>query len=83
VARLILIEALGVNVAGGVAGWFVGTLVARGLGSKLAVLASPVPIDPRFAAFAIVLAVGLGAFGGIYPAIRAARMDPSQALRHI
>lgn len=83
VAQLILLEALGVNLAGGATGWLVGTLVARGLGSRLTDLASPVPIDPSLAILAIGLAVGLGALGGTYPAVRAARMDPSQALRHI
>jgi putative ABC transport system permease protein len=83
VARVVLVEALGVNVAGGLLGWLAGTLAARLLGPALTEIASPVPIDPRFAMVAVALAVLLGAGGGIYPALRAAQMDPSRALRHI
>lgn len=83
VARVVLLEALGVNIVGGVLGWLAGTLAARLLGQTLTELTLPVPIDPRLALVAVALAMLLGASGGIYPALRAARMDPSQALRHI
>ena len=83
VARVILLEALGVTVVGGLLGWLAGTAAARALGPVLAELTTPVPADGRLLFVAIALAVLLGTGGGIYPALRAARMDPSQALRHI
>jgi putative ABC transport system permease protein len=83
VARVVLLEALGVNVAGGLTGWLAGSLAARLLGPVLAELSTPIPLDGRLAFVAIGLAILLGASGGTYPALRAARMEPSQALRHI
>ncbi len=83
VARIILFEALAVNIAGGAAGWLVGLLASRALGPTIAQLNAPVPIDFALGAAAIATAVVLGAAGGSYPAIRAARMDPAHALRHL
>ncbi len=83
VARVVLLEALGVTLAGGVIGWAAGIAAAHGLGPAVAQLSSPVPIDPQLGVLAIALAMLLGGAGGIYPALRAARMDPSQALRYI
>lgn len=83
VARVVLVEVFGVTVVGGLLGWLVGTGAARLLGPSLSDVAASVPIDPRLAILAVALALLLGAGGGIYPALRAARMDPSHALRHI
>lgn len=83
VARVILLEALGVTVVGGLLGWLAGTAAARALGPMLADLTTPPPADARLLIVAIALAILLGTSGGMYPALRAARMDPSQALRHI
>ena len=83
VARIILFEALAVNLAGGVAGWLLGFAVSRALGPSMAQLTTPVPLDFTLGAAAVLTALVLGAAGGSYPAIRAARMDPAQALRHL
>jgi putative ABC transport system permease protein len=83
VARVILLESLGVTLAGGVLGWFAGTVAATSLGPLLTASALDVAIDPQLAGIAVGLAMVLGAAGGVYPALRAAHMDPSQALRHI
>ncbi len=83
VARVILLETVVINVAGGVLGWVAGSLVARLLGPALAQVSSPIPLDPRLLAVAVVLATVVGIGGGVYPATRAARMDPAQALRHM
>jgi putative ABC transport system permease protein len=83
VARVVLLEAVGVTAVGGLLGWLAGTFAARVLGPPLAELTTPIPADASLLLVAIVLAVLLGTGGGTYPAMRAARMDPSQALRHI
>ena len=83
VARVILFEALAVNLAGGVTGWLVGFAASRALGPAMAQLTTPIPIDFGLGAAAIMTALVLGAAGRSYPAIRAARMDPAQALRHL
>jgi putative ABC transport system permease protein len=83
VARIILLEALAVNLAGGVVGWLAGFGVSRALGPVMAQLTTPVPLDFTLGAAAVLTALVLGGAGGSYPAIRAARMDPAHALRHL
>jgi putative ABC transport system permease protein len=83
VARVILFEALAVNLAGGVVGWLAGFAASRALGPAMAQLTTPIPLDFTLGAAAILTALVLGAAGGSYPAIRAAGMDPAQALRHL
>lgn len=83
IVRVVLLEALGVNVVGGLLGWVVGSLTARLVGPAFTEIVTPAAADARLAAVAVALAIVLGAGGGLYPALRASRMDPSHALRHI
>ena len=83
VATIVLLESLGITLAGGLTGWLAGTLAARALGPALAQLTTAIPINYVLGLLAVGAAVALGAAGGSYPAIRAARMDPAEALRHL
>ena len=83
VARVILLEALVINVVGGVVGWALGSLAARLAGPAIAQLANPVAVPWELAPLAVVLAAVIGTAGGAYPALRAAQMDPAHALRHL
>lgn len=83
VIRLILGEALVLGLGGA----FLGTILAF-LGVQ-AILLEPSSrgfIDPKLppAVIAIGLAMGVGltVLGGIYPALRAAALEPTEALRH-
>lgn len=63
-----------------------GALVGVGLGAGLSYLVaavSPLPSSVAFhwIAFAVILGVGVGVGAGVYPASRAARLDPVDALR--
>jgi putative ABC transport system permease protein len=64
-----------------------GGLIGIGLGIGLAALVSavsPIPaqVAPWSIGLAIALGVGVGLASGVYPATRAARLDPIDALRH-
>ena len=83
IARVLITEGLAVTVAGGLIGWLAGSLAARFAGPALGQLTSPVPVDLRLAPLAVALAVVIGLAGTWYPARRAARLDPSHALRHL
>jgi putative ABC transport system permease protein len=78
-----VVEALIVTVAGGAIGIAIGVLAARlasghdfGGSSPVEAVVTPISI---IAAFGVSAAIGL--FFGIYPAFRASRLDPIEALR--
>ena len=83
VARVLLMESAAVTVTGGLIGWLVGVAAARYAGPALGQLSAPVPIDVTMAPIAIALAAFIGLSGTVYPALRAARLDPSESLRHL
>lgn len=65
----------------------VGALIGVGLGVSLAVLVaalSPLPtaVAPRWIVLGIALGVTVGIVAGVYPASRASRLDPVDALRY-
>jgi putative ABC transport system permease protein len=74
-----LIEAVTVSMLGG----FLGALVGFGLTS---LVASTMDLSARFSYDSLLLAVGfsasIGIFFGIYPANKAAKLDPIEALRY-
>ena len=78
-----IVEALLVTIVGGAVGVVAGVLAARlangqtfGTSSAVTTLVTPFSI---FVAFGVSAAIGL--FFGIYPAFRASRLDPIEALR--
>lgn len=81
IMQIILTEAFTISLASGVIGFAAGTLLATLVAGQIA--ESPVPIawDPVLALQVIGLALAMGLVGGLYPAWRAARLDPVTALR--
>lgn len=74
-----LIESLALSVGGGIIGYLMGYLLAFGFSTVL-------PFTATFSWAILGLAVGVsvlvGVVFGLYPAIRAARKDPIESLRH-
>lgn len=84
VGRVILMETVLVTALGGVSGWLLGVTAARVLTTSVSQSAAgPPPADPLLGVVALTGAIALGILAGGYPAVRAARMEPSQALRHL
>jgi putative ABC transport system permease protein len=73
-----LIEAAILCLAGGLIGIFVGMLGARAIS---ATLGWSVYVSPRAVGIALAISTAVGVFFGLYPAFKAARLDPIRALQ--
>jgi ABC-type antimicrobial peptide transport system permease subunit len=74
-----LVESVAVSLTGGLIGIGIGILGSR-LITQFAGWATLLSVQAVLLAFAFAVAVGV--FFGLYPAQRAARLDPIEALRH-
>jgi putative ABC transport system permease protein len=75
-----LTEAVVLTALGGVLGLLLGWTISRAAGLFFPTLPTAVPLWA--AGLGIVMSVGVGLFFGIWPAARAARLDPVEALRY-
>jgi putative ABC transport system permease protein len=75
-----LAEAVALTGMGGVFGMFLGWLVSRA--SRFAFPTLPTEVPPWAVILGIGVSVGIGLFFGIWPASKAARLDPVEALRY-
>jgi len=74
-----LIEAVVLSALGGVVGVLIATGASYGLSLYMEV---PYEFDAAINLLAMVFSAGIGVVFGYFPARRAARMDPIEALRH-
>jgi putative ABC transport system permease protein len=74
-----LIEAVVLSALGGLVGVLIATGASYGLARLMAV---PYQFDPAINLLALLFSAGIGVLFGYFPARRAARMDPIEALRH-
>ena len=72
--------ALTLTASGGVIGILVGWLLSFTIRTLVPSLPSTVPLWSVVAGFAV--ATGVGLFFGLWPALKAARLDPIAALRY-
>ncbi len=75
----VLIESATLSGTGAVLGILVGVGLATVVRS---VSPLPVSVAPRWVALGLALGVGVGIAAGVYPAARASRLDPVDALRY-
>jgi len=74
----ILTESVVLSVFGGVVGTIIGASIALTIS---AVTPIPASVEPWSVALGIGITAAVGLFFGLYPAMRAARLDPIEALR--
>ncbi len=75
-----LLEAMTLTACGGLIGIFVGWLLSVAIRTFVPSLPSTVPLWSVIAGFTVAASVGL--FFGMWPALKAARLDPIAALRY-
>jgi putative ABC transport system permease protein len=75
-----LIEALVLSLFGGVIGMLIGFLIGFGVTRALAL---PFVVTPTSLIMPFAVSAGIGVIFGYYPAARAARLDPIEALRSL
>jgi putative ABC transport system permease protein len=80
IVRQFLIEAVVLTGMGGILGMLIGWMVSRI--SRLAFPSLPTEVPLWAVGLGIVVSVGIGLFFGIWPASKAARLDPVEALRY-
>jgi ABC-type antimicrobial peptide transport system permease subunit len=73
-----LSESVLVSIFGGFLGLFVGRLFTQGITS---LIKQPAIVTPSTLINAMIFAAGTGLVFGMYPAIRASRLNPIEALR--
>ncbi len=83
IIRIILTEAAAVSIVGGLVGWTSGMAAATLLAPAFVQVSGPVIWNPWLALGAIGAAVAVGLLASLYPAMRAARLDPCTALRSL
>ncbi len=81
IAKIILLEAFLVSLAGGIAGYLLGSISAMAIAPMLTSFDLSLALNPYLAGSAILLSVSVGMASTIYPAWKASKLDPASALR--
>ena len=79
IMRQFLFEAVGLSVIGGAVGVISGMAAAYAIAHAAG---WPLLIEPQSVVLAVVFSGIVGVFFGWYPALRASKLDPIEALRH-
>jgi putative ABC transport system permease protein len=82
IVRVILFEALVVSIISGLTGWLIGSLSVSFLAPQLMNIEG-FSFDPAMLGAATAVALVIGMISSLYPAMKASRLDPSEALRYI
>lgn len=83
IVKGLMIEVLAVSFAGGIVGWAAGLLASWAALPYFSETGVALEVHPSLVMVAIVAALSIGILSSIYPAIRASRLDPSEAVRYV
>jgi putative ABC transport system permease protein len=78
-----LVEASAISVTGGLIGLALAVGCAKAMGEVTIGRSQVIPeVSMSIALIALAVSIGTGLVSGTYPALRAARLDPIESLRH-
>jgi putative ABC transport system permease protein len=83
IVKEMMLEVLAVSFAGGALGWAAGAAASWALMPYFSQTGRGFEPDPASAALALFAALAVGALSSLYPTLRASRLDPSEAVRHV
>lgn len=83
IVKEMMLEVLAVSFAGGVLGWAAGAAASWALIPYFSQTGRGFKPDASLAALALFAALAVGALSSLYPTLRASRLDPSEAVRHV
>lgn len=83
IIKIIFLEAGIMSVFGGLIGFLLGSVLAKYAGPYLAQIQGEVNMQPELLLPAVLLSVGVAILASAYPALKAAKLDPAEALRFI
>jgi putative ABC transport system permease protein len=83
ILKIILLEASVISLVGGVVGYLLGMITAIYIAPKVTQLELIVEWDPITMLFVIIASVIIGLASSVYPALKAAKLEPAEALRFI
>jgi putative ABC transport system permease protein len=81
--KVIMMEAFVISLAAGLGGWVFGGLSVSLLASELPVSGGAFMLDPAMPLVAVGMALLIGLLSSLYPALKASRLEPLEALRYI
>jgi putative ABC transport system permease protein len=83
ILEIIELEALMVSLLSGIIGYLAGSVTARAAGPYLAQMQVSIPWNPILIIPAILISIGIAAMASLVPAVKAANLDPVDALKSL